>query len=273
MKEVVAKHGGGRHRHSSDGVILEADFHGLRRERLGGLATCRRLPSPTPTPSWRRNFRLHGTVQRHVQDDVDAERHRQEGRRRCHRRATGRQDRDGPITYQGQTQVKRDIDKLQGRAAGHSPSSKPSCRRPRRRVRTSTLPGIYKTEQGSISLRLSPTHDARRVQGDRRCQASSCSSTSACPPVTRFCRIIRIRRPRICARFGNADRSLQSRAAWHSPEKVRYHLCWGSMNTPHTTDVPLKEIIDLILISTRKAYSIEAANPRHTSTSGRSGRT
>ena len=24
-------------------------------------------------------------------------------------------------------------------------------------------------------------------------------------------------------------------------DRVRYHLCWGSMNTPHTSDVPLKE--------------------------------
>lgn len=46
-------------------------------------------------------------------------------------------------------------------------------------------------------------------------------------------------------------------------EKVRYHLCWGSMNTPHTTDVPLKEIVDLILKIDAQAYSIEAANPRH----------
>ena len=35
------------------------------------------------------------------------------------------------------------------------------------------------------------------------------------------------------------------------------------MNTPHTTDVPLKEIIDLILRINAQAYSIEAANPRH----------
>ena len=35
------------------------------------------------------------------------------------------------------------------------------------------------------------------------------------------------------------------------------------MNTPHTTDVPLKEIVDLILRINAQAYSIEAANPRH----------
>jgi len=46
-------------------------------------------------------------------------------------------------------------------------------------------------------------------------------------------------------------------------ERVRYHLCWGSMNTPHTSDVPLKDIVDLILKINAQAYSIEAANPRH----------
>jgi 5-methyltetrahydropteroyltriglutamate--homocysteine methyltransferase len=46
-------------------------------------------------------------------------------------------------------------------------------------------------------------------------------------------------------------------------DRVRYHLCWGSMNTPHTTDVPLKDIVDLILKINAQAYSIEAANPRH----------
>ena len=46
-------------------------------------------------------------------------------------------------------------------------------------------------------------------------------------------------------------------------DRVRYHLCWGSMNTPHTSDIPLKDIVDLILRINAQAYSIEAANPRH----------
>jgi 5-methyltetrahydropteroyltriglutamate--homocysteine methyltransferase len=46
-------------------------------------------------------------------------------------------------------------------------------------------------------------------------------------------------------------------------DRVRYHLCWGSMNTPHTSDIPLKDIVDLILRIDAQAYSIEAANPRH----------
>ncbi len=46
-------------------------------------------------------------------------------------------------------------------------------------------------------------------------------------------------------------------------DRVRYHMCWGSMNTPHTTDVPLKEIVDIILKINAKYYVIEGANPRH----------
>jgi 5-methyltetrahydropteroyltriglutamate--homocysteine methyltransferase len=46
-------------------------------------------------------------------------------------------------------------------------------------------------------------------------------------------------------------------------EKVRYHICWGSWNAPHTSDVPLKDIVDLILTLKVGGFAIEAANPRH----------
>jgi 5-methyltetrahydropteroyltriglutamate--homocysteine methyltransferase len=46
-------------------------------------------------------------------------------------------------------------------------------------------------------------------------------------------------------------------------DRVRYHLCWGSWHGPHTSDVPLRDIVDLVLTVNAGAYSIEAANPRH----------
>jgi 5-methyltetrahydropteroyltriglutamate--homocysteine methyltransferase len=46
-------------------------------------------------------------------------------------------------------------------------------------------------------------------------------------------------------------------------DRVRYHVCWGSWPGPHTTDVPLKKIVDLVLKVRAGAYLIEAANPRH----------
>jgi 5-methyltetrahydropteroyltriglutamate--homocysteine methyltransferase len=46
-------------------------------------------------------------------------------------------------------------------------------------------------------------------------------------------------------------------------DQVRYHVCWGSWPGPHTSDVPFREIADLILKINAQAFSIEAANPRH----------
>ena len=46
-------------------------------------------------------------------------------------------------------------------------------------------------------------------------------------------------------------------------DRVRYHICWGSWHGPHTHDLPLKHLIDLMLEVKAGAYSVEAANPRH----------
>ena len=46
-------------------------------------------------------------------------------------------------------------------------------------------------------------------------------------------------------------------------DRIRYHVCWGSWPGPHTSDVPLKDIVDLVLRVRAGAYLIEAANPRH----------
>src|ERR1700688_1371578 len=46
-------------------------------------------------------------------------------------------------------------------------------------------------------------------------------------------------------------------------DRIRYHVCWGSWPGPHATDVPLQDIVDLILGMKVGAYVIEGANPRH----------
>jgi 5-methyltetrahydropteroyltriglutamate--homocysteine methyltransferase len=46
-------------------------------------------------------------------------------------------------------------------------------------------------------------------------------------------------------------------------DRVRYHVCWGSWQGPHEVDLPLRDIVDLVLTVKAQAYSIEAANPRH----------
>jgi 5-methyltetrahydropteroyltriglutamate--homocysteine methyltransferase len=46
-------------------------------------------------------------------------------------------------------------------------------------------------------------------------------------------------------------------------DRVRYHICWGSWPGPHVTDVPLKDIVDVVLKAKVGAFVIEGANPRH----------
>ena len=46
-------------------------------------------------------------------------------------------------------------------------------------------------------------------------------------------------------------------------DRVRYHICFGSQNVPHTSDMPLAQLLDLVLQVRAQAYSIEASNPRH----------
>ena len=46
-------------------------------------------------------------------------------------------------------------------------------------------------------------------------------------------------------------------------DRVRFHICWGSWHGPHSTDVPLKDVADLLIKVNAQAYSVEAGNVRH----------
>ena len=46
-------------------------------------------------------------------------------------------------------------------------------------------------------------------------------------------------------------------------DRVRYHICWGSWHGPHTADLPLKDIADVMLRVKAQAFSVEAGNVRH----------
>ena len=46
-------------------------------------------------------------------------------------------------------------------------------------------------------------------------------------------------------------------------ERIRFHLCWGSWHGPHTTDIPLRDIVEVMLTINAGAYSFEAGNVRH----------
>ena len=65
-------------------------------------------------------------------------------------------------------------------------------------------------------------------------------------------------------KFAQVRVDAMNRALEGIPEdRVRYHICWGSWHGPHTHDLPLKHVVDLMLQVKAQAYSVEAANPRH----------
>ena len=45
--------------------------------------------------------------------------------------------------------------------------------------------------------------------------------------------------------------------------QLRLHLCWGNYEGPHNHDIPLADIIDLVLAARPSGVSFEGANPRH----------
>jgi 5-methyltetrahydropteroyltriglutamate--homocysteine methyltransferase len=46
-------------------------------------------------------------------------------------------------------------------------------------------------------------------------------------------------------------------------DRMRMHVCWGSTVAPHHTDVPLIDIVDIVLTAKPMALSFPAANARH----------
>ena len=46
-------------------------------------------------------------------------------------------------------------------------------------------------------------------------------------------------------------------------DRVRLHLCWGNYEGPHHRDIPLREILPIVLKARPHAISFEGANPRH----------
>ena len=46
-------------------------------------------------------------------------------------------------------------------------------------------------------------------------------------------------------------------------DRIRYHVCWGSWNGPHTNDVALRDVLDLVFQVNAGTYLYEDANPRH----------
>jgi 5-methyltetrahydropteroyltriglutamate--homocysteine methyltransferase len=166
----------------------------------------------------------------------------------------------GPITYEGQAQVQRDIRNFREALEGLQfeeafiPSVTPS--------RNDADPGHqYANEQQYLYALADAMHEEYKAIVDAgfivQLDLGLPARNQVLPgkPAPTWEELRRASEMQVEA-YNHALRGIPE-------DRVRYHLCWGSMNTPHTTDIPLRDIVDLILKINAQAYSIEAANPRH----------
>jgi len=166
----------------------------------------------------------------------------------------------GPISYTGQAELARDIDNLKsalrqaGAEQGFLPVASP----------TSVIPDRKNEYYKSDRELLYAIADAMRAEYRAIIDAGLMLQLDDARLAVTYDRMVP---PASFADYRNWV-AMNVEAINHSlqgipEERVRYHVCWGSWPGPHLTDVPLKDIVDLVLNVKAGTYLIEGANPRH----------
>ncbi len=246
-RDVVQKQLGSGVDVPSDGEYGKPSFSGYVNERLTGFEPRPRDPNESPLLNWGRDRQIF----REFYEEYD--------------RASGSASGQpvvctGPITYQGHAAVGSDIENFKAALTGANPAE-------------AFIPAVA---PGTIELQRRneyyPTDEAYLF-------AISEAMREEYKAIVDSCFLLQIDDPRVVTQYGMPDPApmieeyrkfaeLRVEAINHAlagiPEdRVRYHLCWGSWHGPHVTDVPLKDIVDIVLRVRAGAYCVEAANPRH----------
>ena len=165
----------------------------------------------------------------------------------------------GPLTYTGAEAIRSDIERLTTalRAAGVEEG-----------FMTSIAPGSasrignehYKTEEELIFACADAMREEYRaivdaglvLQLDDPAIAENWDMIKPAPSVEAYRKFSMIR----VEALNHALRGLPR-------DRVRFHLCWGSWHGPHVTDIPMRDIVEVMLAIDCQAYSFEAGNVRH----------
>jgi len=165
----------------------------------------------------------------------------------------------GPIRYKGHTQTQADIANLKRAiaAAGIEEGFMTSVA-PASFARGEDL--HYKSEEEFVVAAAEAMREEYRaivdaglvLQIDDPSLPDNWDMIDPEPPLEEFKKFCRVR----IDALNHALRGLPE-------DRIRYHICWGSWHGPHTTDIPLADIVDLVLAVRAQAYSVEAGNVRH----------
>ena len=166
----------------------------------------------------------------------------------------------GPIAYTGQTALQRDIDNFKAALGevkveeGFLPVAAPASVIPDRKNE------YYKSDEECLQA----IADAMRTEYRMIVEAGFILQLDDARTAVTYDRMVPPGKFEDYRKWVAMHVDLLNHALDGIPEdRVRYHICWGSWPGPHTTDVPLKDIVDLILKVKVGAYVIEGANPRH----------
>ncbi len=167
---------------------------------------------------------------------------------------------DGPVSYVGQDALATDIANLTAALDGRDVTEA---------FMNSASPGVIRDyladrHYGSEEAYLTALADAMKVEYDAIVAADFIVQLD-CPdlamgrhlaaqplPIDEFRRRLQLR----VATINYALRDI-------SADRVRIHMCWGNYESPHHHDVPLTNILDLVLGIHAGAFLFEGANPRH----------
>jgi 5-methyltetrahydropteroyltriglutamate--homocysteine methyltransferase len=165
----------------------------------------------------------------------------------------------GPIAYQGQQDVQRDIADMKaamaaaGVADGFLNSVAPaSCARFGNEYYADDEEMMYACADAMREEYTAIIEAGLVLQLDDPAIAENWDQINPAPSVADYRRFTRKR----VEALNWAIRGLPA-------DRVRFHLCWGSWHGPHTTDIPMTDIVDVMLEVNAGAYSFEAANVRH----------
>jgi 5-methyltetrahydropteroyltriglutamate--homocysteine methyltransferase len=165
-----------------------------------------------------------------------------------------------PITYRGQDYIQRDIDNLKSAlsgataVAGFLPVVAPA----------SLLPEIKDEYYGNEEKCVFAIAEALREEYKAIVAAGLIVQIDDAWLPGIYDRMVPPATPAEYRRWAGMCIAALNHALRDIPEdRTRYHICWGSWNGPHTADLPLKDLMDLLLSVRTGGYSFENANPRH----------
>ena len=166
----------------------------------------------------------------------------------------------GPITYTGMTALQREIDALRSALDGHSPTDAFLTTTAPASIEVGRKNEHYATQEEFVYALA----DALKVEYEAIAAAGFQIQVDDAWLAALWDRIGITMGLEAYKRYCMMRVEALNYALANIPEdRVRYHLCWGSWHGPHLYDIPMADIVDVMLAVKAQTYLFEAANARH----------